>query len=280
LSGAPGDGAPRPAPAAPLDGATVVVTRPLAQSRALAERIAAAGGVPWIFPAFEIADPPHAAELRARLARLGDYDLAVFVSPTAVERGLRLVPDPPGWPAALRPAAVGAGTARALARHGIGAPIVPDGPRFDSEALLALPALADLGGRRVLLFRGEGGRELIARTLAARGATVEHAVCYRRALPRLDAQPLLAALAAGTVAAVIVTSAEALRNLLELAGPAGRATLLGAPLVTIHERIAAEARRLGAARVAVSAAGDEALVAAVVALRGAAGAQTERDPVE
>lgn len=279
MSDATGGGAVTPAQAAPLDGATVVVTRPLGQSRALAERIAAAGGAAWIFPAFVITDPPHAAELRARLARLGDYDLAVFVSPTAVERGLRLVPDPPGWPSALRSAAVGAGTARALVRHGIADPIVPDGPRFDSEALLGLPGLADLSGRRVLLFRGEGGRELIARTLAARGATVEHAVCYRRALPRVDPQPLLAALAAGAVAAVIVTSAEALRNLLELAGPADRAAVLGAPLVTIHERIAAEARRLGAARVVVSAAGDEALVAAVVALRGSSGPQTDRDRV-
>ena len=77
-------------------------------------------------------------------------------------------------------------------------------------------------GKRVVVFRGDGGRELLADELTARGALVEYATCYRRARPGLDPAPLLAAWAARRVShAVTVTSSEGLRNLCEMVGRRG-----------------------------------------------------------
>ena len=98
------------------------------------------------------------------------------------------------WPPHLLPAAIGQGTVRALAAHGVHGCIAPE-QRFDSEALLALPELQAerVAGQRVLILRGDGGRELLAETLSARGALVDLVSCYRRLPPSDGLQPLLTA---------------------------------------------------------------------------------------
>jgi len=102
----------------------------------------------------------------------GPYDLLVFVSEHAVHCGL-----PRLAPGAARFLAVGARTAAALAERGHTA-LRP--ARADSEGLLALPELADVAGRRVLVVCGAGGRTLLVDELTARGARVDRFVCYRR----------------------------------------------------------------------------------------------------
>src|SRR6185295_12379471 len=92
----------------------------------------------------------------------------------------------------------------------------------DSEALLAAPELADVTGKRVLIVRGEGGRALLGNMLAARGATVNYAECYRRVRPVADAAPLIADWQRGLIHAVTVSSAEGLDNLLAMTGSEGR----------------------------------------------------------
>ena len=89
------------------------------------------------------------------------------------------------FPRRLQVATVGGASVRALERFGITGVVAPQG-RYDSESLLDLPALAAVNGRRVVIFRGEGGRELLGETLRARGAVVEYAECYRRVRPELD----------------------------------------------------------------------------------------------
>jgi uroporphyrinogen-III synthase len=118
--------------------------------------------------------------------------------------------------------------------------------------------------RHVVIFRGEGGRELLADTLKARGAHVEIAVCYRRGKPVFDPAPLLDAWRRGHVAAVVATSSEGLRNFVAHIGPTGRTCLAGTPVIVPHPRIAAAARELGMARVVESASGDEAMVQTLV----------------
>jgi uroporphyrinogen-III synthase len=99
-----------------------------------------------------------------------------------------------GYPACRHQVfAVGPGTARALQAHGLDSIITPDGQ--DSEALLALPQLADVAGKRVVIVRGVGGRALLADTLRARGAQVDFMECYRRMRPRADAGAAAGALA-------------------------------------------------------------------------------------
>lgn len=246
----------------PLAGRRIVVTRPRAQSAALARLIGDSGGDAILFPTIEITDPVDAGPARALLGRLEDFDLAVFISANAVERGLALLGRP--WPATVRAAAVGPGTRRRLAESGVREVIAPEG-RADSEALLALPAFASMAGRRVAIIRGEGGREMLREALQARGAAVEYAECYRRVRPQADPAPLLSAWSRGAVHAVSVGSAEALANLQAMLGEPGARQVADTPLFVPHPRVADEARRLGFARVVVAGAGDCEMLAALVA---------------
>jgi uroporphyrin-3 C-methyltransferase len=119
-----------------------------------------------------------------------------------------------------------------------------------------------VAGKRILVVRGEGGRELLADTLRARGAQVEYFECYRRVAPRADPAPLLSAWDRGEVHAVTASSSEAIDNLIELAGTARLAT---PPLFVNHVRVAQRAREAGAGEVVVAGPGDEQIAEALVA---------------
>jgi len=168
------------------------------------------------------------------------------------------------WPPGLAMAAVGKGTAKALAELGMTDVLTPPSGA-DSEHLLALPQLRDMAGRSVILFRGEGGREALADTLADRGAQVTHAVCYRRGLPPdADAGPVLAAFAAGRIQAVTAYSGETLDNLFQLLGPEGESFLRRTPLFVPHPRIAAHAAALGVKTLITAPDGEGQLLASLV----------------
>jgi len=215
---------PPVAPAGPLSGVGVVITRPARQAAAFAQRLAVLGGTPIIIPAMVIAPPADDAPVAAALGRLAEFDYALFVSANAVEA---VLVRNPAWPAQLTAIAVGPTTADALASGGIGKVLMPT-TRWDSEGVLALPELQRVEARRFVLFRGEGaggetGRETMRETLEARGAFVLPVVCYRRARPTVGAAALLDAWRDGKVGAVVATSAEVLDNFLELVGEDGRA---------------------------------------------------------
>jgi uroporphyrinogen-III synthase len=256
---------------AALQGRGVVVTRPSQQAAGLAALISAQGGRPILFPTLEIAAPSDLHAAFARVDRLEDYDLAVFISPNAVRRGLELVAARRGasfaWPIRLRVAAVAQGSARELAARGFQNLIVPS-EGHDSEALLELPELADVANRRVLIVRGEGGRPLLGDTLSQRGAQVDHLACYRRRKPVADAAPLREAWQRGEIDAVTVTSAEALTNLFEMLGEKAVAPLRATPLFVPHARVAAQAERLGIAESVVAGPGDAEMVAQLMAYFG------------
>jgi len=134
----------------------------------------------------------------------------------------------------------------------------------DSEHLLALPELARVRGLRILIFRGEGGRELLAEALRARGAEVDYAECYRRGRPEAaDPVPLLEALAAGRLRAVTVFSGETLDNLMGLLGEAAP-RLFAIPLFAPHPRIAAHAARLGFVAASATPPGEAGLIDGLV----------------
>jgi uroporphyrinogen-III synthase len=230
-----------------LNGKGVVVTRPAALARGLATLIEAAGGTAWLFPAIEI--EPLAAKVPP-----GRFDMTVFISPTAVRQGLKYL-DRTGKVVALS-----GGTRRELQRSGVGNVIAAEGA--DSEALLAMPELREVAGLRIAIFRGEGGREVLADTLRKRGASVDYVECYRRVRPRTDPAPLLAAWRAGQLHAVTVSSAEGLANLFSMLDPA---LLHSLPLFVPHARVAQEARRLGAREAALAGPGDHEMLAALVA---------------
>ncbi|HSJ81542.1 MAG TPA: uroporphyrinogen-III synthase [Thiobacillus sp.] len=245
----------------PLAGRTVLVTRPARQAAALVQAIRAAGGEAFAFPALDVeALPPDA--LTEPLARLAAADIAIFISPNAAQFGMAAIGAGGTLPEAIEVFAVGPGTARALQAQGVGGVITPGGQ--DSEALLALPQLNAVAGKRVVIVRGVGGRALLADALAARGAQVTFMECYRRMRPQADAAPLLARWQAGGIDAVTVTSAETLHNLAALLGEAGMPLLAATPLFAPHEKIAEAARRFGIARVIATPGGDDGLVDGLV----------------
>jgi uroporphyrinogen-III synthase len=242
-----------------LSGRGIVITRPREHAVALAELIRAAGGDPVLFPTLEILPPDDAAAVAGVLARLSSFQLAVFVSPTAAARGCAMV-RASAWPAGLRVAAVGAGTAKTLERLGCRDVISPPG-EADSEALAALPELQDLHDCAVVIFRGQGGREWLRTKLEERGARVEYAECYRRARPAADAGGLLARWQRGGIEAVSITSIEGLENFIVMLGPTGKGYLCATPVFVPHPRIAAAARELGVRQVLVTGPGDDQTVA-------------------
>ena len=228
----------------PLAGRTIVVTRPRAQAAALAGAISEAGGIPLIFPLLEISPATDPQSLQQAVANLAQYALAIFISPNAVDYALPAILQHGPWPSTLIPAAVGLGTVRALAAHGVTGCVAPN-ERFDSEALLALPQMLTVDGKKVLIFRGDGGRELLAETLRQRGAEVDYATCYRRSGPADGILPLLAAWRAGRLDALTVSSSEGLHYLIDLLDAEGRRFLQKTPVFVPHARIAETARELG-----------------------------------
>lgn len=243
---------------APLHGKGVLITRPVRQAAGLAQKLAAIGADPVIFPAIVILPPDDPSSLERAHASLGDYEFAVFVSANAVEFG---APDPRRWPPSLVAFAPGAGTAEALASVGIHDVRMPVA-RMDSEGLLALPEFMNAAGKRVLVFRGDGGREELAQTLRARGATVDYVTCYRRAKPT-DARGLDEAFAASRIDAVTITSSEGLDNLWSLVSAGARERWSTLPTFVPHERIAAHARKVGLDAI-LTGPGDAGLIAALL----------------
>jgi uroporphyrinogen-III synthase len=253
-----------------LAGRCVVVTRPAEQAEKLAVLIESRGGHAVRFPVLAIFDAADPGPLQAAAERIDGFDIAVFVSPNAVEKALGVLTVKRAWPERVVAAAMGETSARAIARFGVTHIITPDGGRFDSEALLARPEFAAeaIRGRRVAIFRGDDGRELLGETLETRGAQVERIPCYRRGRPDIDVAPLRDMLSRRVVDALTVTSSEGLRNLLAMIGTADEGALKAVPLFVAHQRIAEEARRMGFAVVTVTAPGDAGLLAGLEAQFG------------
>ena len=239
----------------PLAGLKIVVTRPREQATQLVQRITALGGNPILFPLLEIAPAADQVALRGQASRIAQFNLAVFISPNAVQYGMAAIGT---LPLSLKIATVGQGSAKALRELGVTSIITPT-ERFDSEGLLALPALQNIAGWRVLIFRGDGGRELLGDTLKARGAIVEYATCYQRSKPQLD----VAALLGNAPDAITVTSSEALTHLWQMLDGNARTALQDTPLFVPHQRIAELAHRQGWRQVQLTGAGDDGLLSAL-----------------
>lgn len=237
-----------------MTGWRLLLTRPAAECAALAATLAAAGVFSRSLPLLETEPLAESPEQHATLLELERYDAVVVVSKPAARLGLALLarhwPRPPTNP---RWFSVGAATARILddylVPHGLAACCPDSGD--DSEALLALPQLAAaLAGPapRVLIMRGEGGRELIADTLRGLGATVDYLELYRRVQPQYPAGTLVRVIEEARLNALLVSSAQGLDNLRQLAAEAWP-ELTELPLLVPSPRVADMARAAGARQV-------------------------------
>jgi uroporphyrinogen-III synthase len=248
----------------------VVITRPRAQAEPFARRVAAAGREAIIFPLLEILPLQDTRALQAVLENLTQYAMVAFVSPNAIDAVFSLLQQ---WPSEVAIGVMGEGSRAALAQHGVvpeSATIISprDTRRTDSQTLLEAMDLDALRGKRVLIVRGESGRELLADALRSRGVPVTQVAAYRRCAPALDATAR-AALASllEREADWIITSSEALRILMQMvrqvAGDAGVVKMQHQNLVVPHIRIAETARAQGFVNVALVGSGDEHLFAAL-----------------
>ena len=244
-----------------LAGRCIVVTRPAGQADGLVDAIRAEGGTPLLFPLIGIGPACDATALAEVIAQLETFDLAFFVSPNAVNYALDAVTAVRDWPEHLVASTVGRGSLQALHARGFKQAIAPEAG-FDSEAVLALPefAPAAVRGRRVVIFRGDGGRELLGSTLASYGADVTYASCYHRYVPESDPALLMKPVHEGEVDALLFTSSEGIRNLVTIAGSACLAELRDIPVFVSHSRIAAEARTAGFSIIITAQPGDDRII--------------------
>jgi len=243
----------------PLHGLRIVVTRPRDQAVQLAKRIEQEGGIPLLFPLLEISAVSDTRKLQEQVSRLKDFTYAIFVSPNAVQYGIAAIRSMGDIPDSIKMATIGKGSVKALLGLGITNILAP-AERFDSEGLLALPDLQEVAGMRIIIFRGDTGRELLGDTLIARGAMVEYATCYHRRRSQLDVKDLLE----NEPDAISVTSSEAMTHLGQLIGDGERIKILEIPLFVQHERIAELARKQGWQHVYLTGPGDEGLMSAMV----------------
>ena len=248
----------------PLKDTGIVITRPMHQGEALKARLETKGASVLHFPTIEILPVARSAELDACLKRLDSYHYAIFISPNAVDYAADFM-DFSALPPKLKLAAIGPGTTRALGVHGRKPDMLPrDG--INSEALLKLKALNAVNKKRILIVRGQGGRELLAETLEERGAEVDYAEVYRRVVPRINHSELGGWFRQGKVDVIAVTSREVLLNLDRMLSPALTPYLRSAQFLVSSARVIKLASALGVRRRPVIAAdaSDRALVHALV----------------
>lgn len=190
-----------------LDGLKVLVTRPEQQAAGLCESIIAGGGEAIALPVLDIVPilPWNESELR-----VAEQDMIIFISRNAVIHfmaGLHIC-----LADNIELVAVGSGTAATMQQYGLRVDIQPL-PPGGSESLLAIPELNEVQDKKILIVRGEGGREHLADTLLARGANIRYLEVYRRGLPSRSKMEIEHA---KTADCIVITSVAGLDNLCQL----------------------------------------------------------------
>lgn len=226
----------------------LLLTRPAEECAALATTLAEQGIYSSSLPLLAIEALAEAPEQRAIILDLERYSAVIVVSKPAARLGLDLLdrywPQPPAAPLWF---SVGAATAAILGDYGLAVHYPEQGD--DSEALLALPqlqrVLAAADTPRVLILRGEGGRELLAERLRGQGVDVDYLSLYRRLLPHYSPTTLAERVRDERLNGLVVSSGQGFSHLLELAGEHWP-SLARLPLFVPSPRVAEQARAAGA----------------------------------
>jgi uroporphyrinogen III methyltransferase/synthase len=233
----------------PLHGRRVVVTRARAQASSLAAALRALGAEAVELPAIRIEPRTGDPEVRAAIAAIGEYSLVCVTS----ANGARLLFEALGSAgldaralAGATVAAIGPGTAKELAAHGIAADVVPE--RSVAEALVEALVETEVEGRRVLVVRPATARDVLPDALRERGAEVDAVALYETVREQPEPDAIEAARGADYVT---FTSASTVRNLSEALGgklPAGARVVSIGPITSAAAReagieVAVEASR-------------------------------------
>lgn len=252
-------------PEATFEGKTIWITRPEGQGDNLSALLAREGAQVRLLPMLAIDPLPEDAAIRTKVLALDTYDLLFFISTNAATLGMTLIDRYwPQFPVALAIYSVGPTTAAVIEKYDLAVEYPQQ--RMSSEALLALPSLADIDGKKALIVRGVGGRELLAEQLASRGAGVDYLELYRRVCPAYSKGTFASLVAAGPPAGVVITSAEAITNLKTLldADQVDTSTL---PLYVSSPRLAVLAAASGFVQtITMPAADDKAIIETLKAI--------------
>ena len=253
---------------APLQGVTLIVTRPRGQAARSAAALCAAGAEVITFPVLDIA--PIEASLTA--TDLASASAIIFVSANAVAYGVPVLRRAGDIPATTEIFAIGRATAAALSDAGFTDVLSPNSS-IDSEGLLAMRELHRVDGRHIILVKGVselGGRRLLEQTLVARGAHVNVLECYRRAPHMPDAAALAAlkkSFASGRVHGCFALSVETLDSLMNIFSTMNISPQSQIVLLVPNPRVADAARTHGFSRIAEVPLADSEMIAALIGLK-------------
>jgi uroporphyrinogen-III synthase len=229
-----------------LNDLNILVTRPEPQGAILCEKIIALGGNALCFPTIQIISPNDPALLRKQITQLSKYDWLIFVSRPAVMYSLPVLHECwPIFPDKVKLAAIGEGTAAALLAAGFQSVTYPL-TEWTSEGLLKLEDFQQIAGQRIALVSGEGGRETLAETLAARGAVIARWIAYQRILPIYnDIAYYIDLFRQQKINIIVCASGESLHNLIRIIGTTNQSLLFKIPLVVVSPRLVGLASEIG-----------------------------------
>lgn len=251
-----------------LDGLRVLVPRPSPQGDSLVAEIRAHGGHATHFPVLRTVQPEHPGPVDRVLENAGGYALFIVVSAAAAESlAARLRALGIALPETVMVASVGPATTAVLGRLGIPVHFEPQ-DNYSSEGLLEQLEKARWSGKRVAIFRGQNGRELVRRALQQRGARVEMICSYHRVLTDQPFDPVVHAWKKTPFDAVVITSNAVLDALLSLLEPHDRRLMHGVAGVAISQRSRDYCIRRGMRDVTLAAPGNGPVLRALGILQG------------
>ena len=235
----------------PLHGLRVVVTRARAQASGIAARLASLGADVVELPAIRIVPRLATAEVRAAVDCLHSYALVCLTSPNGVHLLFEAMADHGRDARALANAtvaAIGPGTVKALAEHGVIADLVPE--RSVAESLVDSLSSVDVDARPVLIARAAEAREVVPDALRERGAVVDDVALYETVTEEPDPRTVEAARNADYFT---FTSASTVQRLVAALG----ADIVGDARVASIGPVTSAAAREAGLTVAVEAASHE-----------------------
>ena len=249
-------------PATPYN---VLVTRPQHQSDHLCELIEKQGWNAIRFPTLEIT-ALRSDKIKQQLKTIDQYQWLIFVSANAVNFAIEANDGKIEGFTDCSIVAVGKATERALSSAGLQVALIPE-VSFNSEGILATEEMHRVKGKSCLIVRGNGGREMLADCLRERGATVDYLEVYTRQQPVCDNTMVMDRVQQGRLDSIIITSGEALTNLLAMSTESLHQQLVKIPLVVISKRIKELAEKLGFIHIAVTKkTGDAAIIETIAGM--------------
>lgn len=225
-----------------LKNLNILITRPAHQAEHLSKKIQALGAHALGFPTIAISPSAHCEETRHINTNIAEYDIALFVSQNAVQYAFQTI-DIAQWPKAIKIGVIGKGSAECIHQLGLRTMAMPN-QTYNSEGLLNAELLQHVRGKKIVIFRGQAGRNLLGDSLIERGAFVDYCEVYRRGMPDISALDY-DAIFKHTIDTAIFTSSEGLIYAFKMLTPEHAKELLQTPWLLISERMKKTAYNLG-----------------------------------